>query len=237
MVRFSRSNFLSNELALLNWTNDTGKMTSAMNQNYGNALVNGGAATAWLDGMTVYNYCFTGATHTYKGVGAFVDKMTYGMYQNYEPTATNGAPSKYLIIFTDGKDNSGNEQASKDYADNLKNNGYTIMTVFMQSAGMTDGDISHSEEFLKYLASDKPGGGKYFYSAMYNDTDTLVRAFQEMAAEVAHPLQDHSVKDYIDPRPDVIDRDGEILARLGVKTALILPKGGRCLPQTENRPQ
>ena len=144
MVRFSRSNFLSNELTLLNWTNDTGKMTSAMNQNYGNALVNGGAATAWLDGMTVYNYCFTGATHTYKGVGAFVDKMTYGMYQNYEPTATNGAPSKYLIIFTDGKDNSGNEQASKDYADNLKNNGYTIMTVFMQSAGMTDGDISHS---------------------------------------------------------------------------------------------
>ena len=73
MVRFSRSNFSSNELALLNWTNDTGKMTSAMNQNYGNALVNGGAATAWLDGMTVYNYCFTGATHTYKGVGAFVE--------------------------------------------------------------------------------------------------------------------------------------------------------------------
>ena len=26
----------------------------------------------------------------------------------------------------------------------------------------------------------------------------------------------------------MIDRDGEILARLGVKTTLILPKGGRC---------
>ena len=224
MVRFSRNDFSSDQLALLNWTNDTGKMTAAMNQSYGDTTNNGGAASAILDGMTVYNYGFTGATHTYTGIKAFIDDMTYGeewhqdvdgQWRQYVPKSTNGAASKYLIIFTDGKDNSGNKQQSIDYINALKANGYTVMTVLMESAGMNEQDKAAAKSFLQELASDKPnGGGKYFYSARYDNGDDLARAFQEMAKTIASPHDGYTVTDYIDPRFDLLDADGTVLTTL-----------------------
>lgn len=215
MTRFSRREFPLSQLALLNWTNDTAKITAAMNQNYGNTETNGGSAFKYQDGMNLYNYGITGATHTYKGIEAFISQMTSNnSADGYKPKAINNADSKYLIIFTDGKDNSGNEAESIRLANNLKNHGYTIMTVFMQSAGMTSGDVTHSENFLKGLASDNPSGGKYFYSAKHNDIDTLVKAFEDMAKQIAKPLNGYNIRDYIDPRFDLLDSNGNVLTKL-----------------------
>ncbi len=219
MVRFSRGEFSSAQLALLNWTNDTAKMTAAMNQNYGNALANGGAAYTDLDGMYVYNYGFTGGTYTYKGIDAFIDNMTSGApsgwwQQGYVPNTTNSGASKYLIIFSDGKDNSGNEAAAKSKVQALKDAGYTVMTVLMESAGMSPAELAGATTFLSGLASNKPGGGKYFYSARYDNADDLVAAFQEMATQIASPLQGYTVVDYIDPRFDLIDANGNVLTVL-----------------------
>jgi hypothetical protein len=214
MVRFSAGGFQPDELALLNWTNDTAKITAAMNQTYGNAAGQGGKATTTLDGMTVYNYGFTGATHTYKGIEAFMADMTRGQWYGYAPTSTNGAASKYLIIFTDGKDNSGNEAQAIQDIEALKRNGYTVMTVLMESAGMTSQDVTDSTAFLKNLASESPNGTDYFYSARYDNADELVKAFQEMAQKIAEPLQGYTVRDYLDPRFDLLDTHGEVLTVL-----------------------
>lgn len=215
MVRFSRSEFSSAQLALLPWTNDTTLMTAAMNQNYGNALGQGGNASTVLNGMTVYNYGFTGGTHTYKGIEAFMADMTRGAWSGYTPTSTNGAASKYLIIFSDGKDNSNNEAQAQQDVQALKNAGYTVMTVLMESAGMSSGELNDARVFLRGLASNRPGSSeKYFFSARYDNADDLVAAFQEMAATIAEPLQGYTVTDYIDPRFDLIDADGNVLTVL-----------------------
>lgn len=224
MVRFSRGEFSSPELALLNWTNDTAKMTAAMNQLYGNTTTMGGAATAEVDGMTVHNYGITGSTYTYKGIEAFRDDMTYGdgwhqdsdgQWRQYVPKTTNGAASKYLIIFTDGKDNSRKEQQSIDYATALKNNGYTIITVLMRSSGMPDSDVNGATTFLRdKLASDNPKGGKYFYSVDSTNGAELAQRFEEIARDIAKPLQGYTVTDYIDPRFDLLDPSGKVLTTL-----------------------
>ena len=220
MTRFSRDDFTSAQLALLNWTTDTTLITAAMNQSYGTSPVSG-TSTATIDGMTVYNYGFTGATHTYKGIGAFIDDLTSG--SSYTPTKTNGNSSKYLIIFTDGKDNSGKEAQSQTYATNLKNQGYTIFTVLMQSAGMDSDDVSNATTFLQSLSGTKTEGGatkdsdgnyKYFFSSMYDEPEKLVASFQKIATEIAGPLEDYTIKDYIDPRFDVLNEFGEVVTTL-----------------------
>lgn len=215
MVRFSRGEFSNAQLALLPWTSDTALMTAAMNQNYGNALAQGGNASTVLNGMTVYNYGFTGGTHTYKGIEAFMADMTRGAGSGYTPTSTNGAASRYLIIFSDGKDNSGNDVQAQRDVQALKNAGYTVMTVLMESAGMSSDELSDARTFLRGLASNRPGSSeKYFFSARYDNADDLVAAFQEMAATIAEPLQGYTVTDYIDPRFDLIDAEGNVLTVL-----------------------
>ena len=219
MTRFSRqenngTQFSSDELTLLNWTSDTSMITGAMNQEYGNALVYGGASSDMQDGMPVYNYGFTGSTVTSSGIKAFIDQLTGGPGSGYAPTVSNDLASKYLIIFTDGKD-TGNEQIAVNYANALKQNGYTIMTVFMRSAGMTSGDVSFSRNFLTTLAGTATeSGANYFYEASHDSMEELVAAFQAMATKIASPLEQYVVRDYIDPRFDVLGSDGEVLSVL-----------------------
>jgi hypothetical protein len=219
MTRFSRSDFSSDELALLNWTDDSKAIIGALNQRYGNANAQGGTASAWQDGLWVYNYGFTGATHTYKGIQSFIEKLTRGQWQGYAPTRTNGNSSKYLIVFTDGKDNSGKMQDSINYANSLKGKGYTIITVLMQSAGMTEKDKSDSKAFLEDLASPDSTGmggtdGKLFFSSAYDDPEGLAEVFEKIAKGIAKPLEGYTVTDYIDPRLDLLDADGNVLTRL-----------------------
>ena len=226
MTRFSREQFSSDELALLNWTDDPSTIIGALNQQYGNANSEGGSASAWQDGLRVYNYGFTGATHTYKGIGSFIDKLTRGQWQGYAPTRTNGNPSKYLIVFTDGKDNSGKMQDSISYANSLKGQGYTIITVLMQSAGMTEKDKSDSKAFLENLASPDSTGmggtdGKLFFSSAYDDPEGLAEVFEKIAKGIAKPLEGYTVTDYIDPRLDLLDADGNVLTRLNADGSFV----------------
>ena len=231
MTRFSRArssdNFTAAQLALLNWTTDAKLITAAMNQQYG-----AGTATSpdTQNGLNVYNYGFTGDTSTASGIDAFIKDMTLKAAGHYAPTSGNTNASKYLIIFTDGKDtdrNSSNSllygpDSAKNYTDALKTEGYTIFTVMMQSAGMTPDDVSTSESFLRSLSGKTGEDGntqvdgvyKYYFNFMYNDPDALVTAFQKIAKEITKPLEGYVVRDYIDPRFDIIDSDGNVLTKL-----------------------
>jgi len=222
MTRFSRNDFTSAELALLNWTNNTSAITAALNQEY-NASTTSSSETQYSlngTGLSVYNYGFTGGTSTKTGLKAFIDDLTTAS-NSYAPKTTNNADSKYLIIFTDGKDTDG---ASTDtsvsgsaayYAKQLKDNGYTIFTVLMQSAGMTTADVNSAKTFLTALAGTKTeSGDNYYFSAMYNDPEALVQKFETIAKKIAKPLEGYMIRDYIDPRFDLLDNEGNVLTQL-----------------------
>lgn len=231
MTRFSRNDFTSAELALLNWTNDPAVISAALNQTYGGGTSTGTSTQYSANGtaLNVYNYGFTGNTSTQSGIKAFMDDLTNGQWQQYSPKTTNNAASKYLIIFTDGKDTDGagtdvNQQGSAAYyAQQLKNNGYTIITVLMQSASMTGNDLTASQNFLHGLAGksgengwtrNSDGSFKYYFSAMYDDPEALVEAFQKIAKQISSPLEGYMIRDYIDPRFDIVDSEGNILTQL-----------------------
>ena len=222
MTRFSRNgsgsdNFTSSQLSLLNWTNDPKTISAALNQMYGNGTA---MTPATQNGLSVYNYGFTGQTSTQTGIKAFMEKLTNNVANQYTPTLNGTGASKYLIIFTDGKDTDG-ASVSGDaarYATNLKNAGYTIFTVLMQSAGMTPEEVTTSTTFLKALAGTKNSTtadkDKYFFTSMYDEPAALVENFQTIARKIAEPLEGYMIRDYIDPRFDIVDGTGNVLTRL-----------------------
>ncbi|MBR2812644.1 MAG: LPXTG cell wall anchor domain-containing protein [Solobacterium sp.] len=233
MTRFSRARkknndyFTAEQLALLNWTTDTELITAALNQEYGNGTAN---RTDTQNGLDVYNYGFTGDTSTASGIDAFIHDLTRGSGGNYAVTSGSNNASKYLIIFTDGKDTDKddpdnywyNTSSAKNFTDALKQNGYTVFTVMMQSAGMSESDAQASGVFLRNLSGKTGEDGntridgkyKYFFNFMYDDPQALVEAFETIAKEIAKPLEGYMIRDYIDPRFDLIDENGTILTRL-----------------------
>ena len=224
MTRFSRNgsgqdNFSSTQLALLNWTNNPSTISAALNQMYGNGTA---MNPNTQNSLSVYNYGFTGQTSTQTGIKAFMEKLTNNVSNQYTPTLTSEGASKYLIIFTDGRDtdigNSPTTGAAVNYATSLKNAGYTIFTVLMQSAGMSSDDVSKSTTFLKTLAGTKDSTStdkdNYFFTSMYNDPAALVRNFQTIAKKIAAPLEGYMIRDYIDPRFDIVDSTGKVLTQL-----------------------
>ena len=263
MTRFSRpgtgsgtndDGFSDGQLALLNWSDNSIAITQAMNQLYGGTPSttsnisqrdpNGG------NNLQVYNYCFTGDTSTKRGLGAFMTDLTLGSGNSYKPRATNTNNSKYLIIFTDGKDTdertsskpngdwtyntngtvtSNNDDSAIKKANTLKSNGYTIFTVLMRSGSMSQNDVDKATAFLKEL-SGKNGStfaqkDDYFFDIAFDSPSALVEAFERIAKEIARPLDGYMVRDYIDPRFDLIDADGNIRTRLnryGVFTPAVI---------------
>ena len=263
MTRFSRpgtgsgtneDGFSDGQLALLNWSDNTIAITEAMNQLYGGTPSttsnisqrdpNGG------NSLQVYNYCFTGDTSTKRGLGAFMTDLTKGSDNSYNPRATNTNNSKYLIIFTDGKDTdertsskpngdwtynnngtvtSNNDDSAIKKASTLKSNGYTIFTVLMRSGSMSQTDVDKATAFLKEL-SGKNGSTSaqkddYFFDIAFDSPSALVEAFERIAREISKPLDGYMVRDYIDPRFDLIDADGNVRTRLnryGVFTPAVI---------------
>ncbi len=244
MTRFSRNSssdtegFTNDELALLNWNNSTVTITSTMNQLYGtNPSTTSFVSQTDSNGgkpLDVYNYGFTGQTSTKRGLEAFMEKLTTGA--SYTPNATNTNNSKYLIIFTDGKDtdentdwtyNSSNDTVSKisgenntaiDRATELKDQDYTIFTVLMRSGSMSGDDVKKATAFLKELSGKKDSTtaqkSDYFFNIAYDDASALVTAFETIAKQIGNPLEGYMVRDYIDPRFDLLDADGNVITRL-----------------------
>ena len=247
MTRFSRNGtgggvtedgFSNGQLALLNWQNDSITITAALNQLYGTPSTTSNVSQTDSDNgnpLSVYNYSFTGQTSTKRGIDAFMAQLTKGGNNNnkYNPKATHSNNSKYLIVFTDGKDTDTSDwvynETSKtitsytsgsalDKAKTLKQNDYTIFTVLMRSGSMSDDDVDRASAFLKEMSGTKNSTAaekdSFFFDIAFDDANALAAAFEEIAKEIAKPLDGYMVRDYIDPRFDLIDADGNIRTRL-----------------------
>ena len=220
-------------LKLLNWTNSTIDVAAALNQD---PLASGGTKRLAADGYgpglaNTYGYGLTGQTTTYAGVKAF-----YNEYNKPQYFPADG--KKYIIIFTDGKDQHRNSNASDaNEADQgltgrwvrrLKSEGFSVVTVLMKSQTFNKNqqDYERTQNFLKALASygkitDDTSAGNYntddnkmYFEADSNSSYELVQEFREIANRITSSLKEYSVIDYIDPRFDVTNDAGRILTVL-----------------------
>ena len=202
--RFSHTNF--SNLNLLNWTTDSEKIAAAMNIS-DSPNSNGNSTKA--DGT--YQYIITGGTVSRMGFENFSS-----VHKNHADTSGN---YKYIILFTDGKDQgpSRNRVIDKTWLNNNGYSDYKIITMFMRSAGMSNTDVADSRTFLSGLASGGKNGDpneKLCYEATSNNPNEIVDQFRQIAQYIVTGLQNYSVRDYIDPRFDVINEAGQVLSVL-----------------------
>lgn len=150
---------------------------------------------------------------------------------------------RYAIIFTDGKDNTvnptknnayeggyyytGGEEAKK-WAKTLKDAGYTIYCVMFAGGSVSETfnpeSFYSSKNYLKDLATD----AGHVHVATNNDN--LAVAFDEILAEIDAELYGFTIQDYIDPRFDLIDFDGN-----GNEKCRVYLGPGGVISYTENR--
>lgn len=217
MTRFSSDKFAEetngqpnefDKLVMLDWTSDSQALLNAVSQGYGNASTAGTESGAY---NTLYNYYLTGGTFSWTGVRAF---------QNYLQGTANGErpdseANKYLILFTDGRDQEPNFTNIKDEIAALKNAGYKIMTVFLESDGMTDKQVNESVAFLRGLATVDADNKTLFYHAVSNNNPSIESTYEplndifvDIAKYISDALTDYTIVDYIDPRFDLVDNGG-----------------------------
>ncbi len=140
-VRYSSDKATEEEydkFVLLDWTNDPTDVQDMMSLSYGTGGTTEGTESNHKseDGKTIkqYNYGVTGGTATYVGLEAF---------EKFLVNRADRDSDKYLIIFTDGKDTSGEDKQKEitETVEKLKKQGYTIMAVML-----TGGTIEYSTE-------------------------------------------------------------------------------------------
>lgn len=213
-------------------------------------------------GTNEYPYVMTGGTYTWMGLKAFydnmVDKDATGATQITKDIA-NDARDKYLILFTDGRDNlygnTSNKKFVSDYstkksddktvpdnygkfypdpstnkykasldselakvwAKKLKDEGYTIFCVMLATGSISEDtnkeEFEKAYDFLKTLAGDNTG--KYAVDDCLSivggkGENTLEKAFADILTKIQQPRNDYTVQDYIDPRFDLVDVDGNL---------------------------
>ena len=204
----------SNYLPLLNWTGNTVDVSTALAQSIGSY----GGKNRSDDGLTVYEYGLTGQTRTWTGVKA---------YSDYLKNSATAANHKYIIVFTDGKDTNGDADSSTWGAtgtqiQQLKNDGYTVITVMMRSQAMVGSEYTTAKAFLQGIASPGLDGNasntaadnKLYFEADSNSTKDVIDAFRKIASRIASGLSGYTVRDYIDPRFDVVNDAGDVLTVL-----------------------
>ena len=227
-VRFSTNNMAGDlsKLVLLDWTDDTKESSSMLSLDRGEN--NGGFLdfTFSENGLRQYNYGLTGGTYTWTGLQAFKD--------NLSDTVDEKSKNKYIIIFTDGKDNEYNSESSEEnnkaieLANELKDDGYTIYTVLLPGGPVKNNpdsdedDYDLAKKFLMELSGtdnkDEKKDG-YFYSTEElknrdtkgNSVDEITNIFtNDILSQITDNLDNYSVKDYIDPRFDLVDANNNV---------------------------
>ena len=238
-VRFSTDNIRDlAELVLLDWTSDPAESTGILSLERGSGSEKGTAIGSTLSSankLEQYNYGLTGSTSTWRGLQAYIDQLLE--HDDPYDEISEDVP-KYLIIFTDGADSDHNNSSKSAeeqgkalvLANQLKNdNGYTIFTVLLDGGSMSDESYADAERFLLSLAGksayDDPddSADRYFFSVQkakeelgdaadgMNDADILMQIFvDKILEEIVNPLENYTVKDYIDPRFDLVDEDGVV---------------------------
>lgn len=191
-VRFSTDNIADKStLVLQNWTTNTMDSTGMLGLRRGKEE-HTITSSDENNGMKLYNYALTGGTVTSTGLQAYLD--------NLDGTLDSG--DKSLIIFTDGKD-TGHEEEAIRLADQLKEKGYRIYCVMLQSAG---NPLEESYKFLTKLAS----ADDYVFHA--DNVDQLTEVFTKgILDRIVNNLPGYTVQDYIDPRFDLVDAGGNVI--------------------------
>ena len=165
-VRFSTQNIKDEDLdklVLLDWTNDLTESVGmlSLNRGDGGTLIGDPSSREGkvdFDPPHQYNYGMTGGTYTRTGFAAF-NKYLF-------EKETNKDSQKYLIIFTDGKDNEYDKYKDKltehpaiQWADTLKDEGYIIYTVMLNAGSISPyvnpGDFAQAKNFLTYMSGTK----------------------------------------------------------------------------------
>ena len=210
------------KLILLDWTNDPIEAAELMSLTRGDDNDNnkiGGAMsyTESANGIKQYNYGLTGGTYSWTGLQSFCNTLLPNDDDNF---------NKYLIIFTDGKDDtidSNGGTKSKDLASKLKKEGYTIFTVMLAGGsvakeGTNAANYTKAKEFLISLSGnsdtdldtdgyDTETKKQYFFDA--DNVDALTKIFiDNILIQIAKELEGYTVQDYIDPRFDLESRVG-----------------------------
>lgn len=238
-VRFSTDNIPNlAELVLLDWTDDPSESTGVLSLERGSGSEKGtviGSTLSSANKLEQYNYGLTGSTSTWRGLQAYIDNLLE--YDDPYDQASEDVP-KYLIIFTDGADTDHNNSSKSEeeqrkalmLANQLKNdNGYTIFTVLLDGGSMSDESYADAERFLLSLTGKSAyydpddNADKYFFSVHkakeelgnaadgMNDADILMQIFvDKILEEIVNPLENYAIKDYIDPRFDLVDGDGVV---------------------------
>lgn len=221
-VRFSTKVFNDDleKLVLLDWTSNPRESVDILSQTRGN----GGLLDYTLNknNKKEYNYALTGGTYLYTGLQSFKENLA---------TSTSDDADKYIIIFTDGKDDEYNlsqelyGENAIEQARELKEAGYTIYTVFLTSEATKDypdieGDnYDLAKEFLLQVSgaldTQEEEKENYFFSiSIEGDKEgnsainQLTKVFTEgILSQIQDKLDGYKVKDYIDPRFNIVSSD------------------------------
>ena len=212
------------KLVLLDWTSEPAISTKMMSLQWGDGSTSGTQAGDSKQQVPQYNYGLTGNTATERGLEAYIKFLKKNdKPDEYKSVADKDIP-KYLILFTDGA-NTGDAEKAKEYADLLKEADYTIYTVLLDGGSMDDTTYNNARNFLCSLAGTKGSinSDNYFFSTKkakedssgkytnVNESDILTQVFvDEILPEIIHNLYDYNVQDYIDPRFDLVDGEGNL---------------------------
>ena len=243
-VRFSSSEIEDKDLdklVMLDWTKDPAAATKMLSLEYGegestgfdNSVPSLENENNSQSSIKQYNYGLTGGTSTYQGLKAFNDILLPRMDRDeLNGLDRDEGKGKYVIIFTDGKDTNVEDltstdedekkaaqakvDGSKEIAQTLKSDGFTIFYVLLKSGSFTVIDDAE-KEFIASIAGNtdtsdrdyetlKNGGDdkkRYIFEATGgNDLTNIFR--NDILGEISKTLNDYTVKDYIDPRFDLI---------------------------------
>lgn len=207
---------------MLDWTDDSVEISGIMSQTRGTLGTDdygtGNAHTTSSRGVDQYNYALTGSTYFAAGLRAFQSQL-----MDYKK---DDKGAKFFVIFTDGASNTDNdEKEAKEIVKKMKEADYTVISIFF--GDQSKDENAHAIEFLKELAggpSDTKNtiaaGEGYFYDA--NDMDTLMERFEKDILELmAKQLEGYTVKDYIDPRFNLVDQGSVAEGRIGTVWQLL----------------
>ncbi|MDO4407742.1 MAG: SpaA isopeptide-forming pilin-related protein [Eubacteriales bacterium] len=237
----SNSGFNDNQVTLLNWRTDSESIIGALNLGYGSGNLANGSTTDYgyenAGPLTVYNYGLTGNTSTQSGLHSFntylADNnaaLTEWAKDNAKPIQGGYEYDKYVIVFTDGKDtdqtqfNEIYKYEAKNAADALKAKGYNVITVLLApdsafSNGNLNQEFTDAKNFLDTLngaRTDKTVTGLDWTNTTYIATAANKSALKEIFTDIAHKIaktmKGMTVRDYIDPRFQMVDENDQPLA-------------------------
>ena len=135
-------------------------------------------------------------------------------------SSKNKENPKYVILLTDGSINASRPNSDTDFTNNdveqaaeeLKAAGYTLVTL-----GVSLGDIKEAKKILNKIASKMVSGNKLAYELAYGTEypDELNSILNSIVSSVmGSSLTKCVIKDYIDPRFDLLNDEGQI-AKVG----------------------